>query len=52
MWTSLVRHYFTFMGGSDAQQVAYAVTLLRDSAHEWYAAYEKKINRCPKIGLS
>ena len=36
MWTSLVHHYFTFMGGNDAQQVAYAVTLLRDSAHEWY----------------
>ena len=34
MWTSLVRHYLTFMGGSDAQQVAYAVTLLRNSAHE------------------
>ena len=34
MWTSLVRHYLTFMGGNDAQQVAYAVTLLRDAAHE------------------
>ena len=42
MWTSLVRHYFTFMGGSDAQQVAYAVTLLRNFAHEWYAAYERR----------
>ena len=42
MWTSLVRHYLTFMGGSDAQQVAYVVTLLRDSAHEWYAAYERR----------
>ena len=29
-WTSLVRHYLTFMGGSDAQQVAYSVTLLRE----------------------
>ena len=28
-WTSLVRHYLTFMGVSDAQQVAYLVTLLR-----------------------
>ena len=27
-WTSLVHHYLTFMGGSDAQQVAYSVTLL------------------------
>ena len=33
-WTSLVHHYLTFMGGSDAQQVAYSVTLLRDSVHE------------------
>ena len=39
-WTSLVRHYLTFMGGSDAQQVAYSVTLLRDAAHEWYMGYE------------
>ena len=48
MWTSLVRHYLTFMGGSDAQQVAYAVTLLRDSAHEWYIAYEKKHHQMPR----
>ena len=40
-WTSLVRHYLTFMGGSDTQQVAYSVTLLRDSAHEWYMGYER-----------
>ena len=33
-WTSLVRHYLAFMAGSDAQQVAYTVTLLRESAHE------------------
>ena len=45
-WTSLVRHYLTFMGGSDAQQVAYSVTLLRDSAHEWYIGYERR-NRHP-----
>ena len=45
-WTSLVRHYLTFMGGSDAQQVAYSVTLLRDSAHEWYIGYEHR-NRHP-----
>ena len=24
MWTSLLRHYFAFMRGTDAQQVAYA----------------------------
>ena len=45
-WTSLVRHYLTFMGGSDAQQFAYSVTLLRDSAHEWYIGYERR-NRHP-----
>ena len=48
MWTSLVRHYFTFMGGSDAQQIAYAVTLLCDSAHEWYAAYERRQKQMPR----
>ena len=41
-WTSLVHHYLTFMGGSDAQQVAYSVTLLRESAHEWYIRYERR----------
>ena len=45
-WTSLVRHYLTFMGGSDAQQVAYSVTLLRENAHEWYMGYERR-NRHP-----
>ena len=40
-WTSLVCHYLTFMGGSDAQQVTYAVTLLCESAHEWYIGYER-----------
>ena len=48
MWTSLVRHYLTFMGGSDAQQVAYTVTLLRDSAHEWYTAYERRNRGMPR----
>ena len=41
-WTSLVRHYLTFMGGSDAQQVAYAMTLLRETAHEWFMGYERR----------
>ena len=41
-WTSLVRHYLTFMGASDAQQVAYSVTLLRESAHEWYIGYKRR----------
>ena len=42
MWTSLVHHYLTFMGGSDAQQVAYSVTLLCDATHEWYMGYERR----------
>ena len=45
-WVSLVRNYLTFMSGSDAQQVAYTVTLFRDSAHEWYMAHERR-NRGP-----
>ena len=47
MWTSLVCHYFTFMGGNDAQQVAYAITLLHNSAHEWYTMYEKRNHHMP-----
>ena len=47
-WTSLVRHYLTFMGGSDAQQVAYAVTLLREHAHEWFMGYEKRHRNLPR----
>ena len=46
-WTSLVRHYLTFMGGSDAQQVAYSVTLLRESAHEWYIGHERRHRHPP-----
>ena len=45
-WTSLVRHYLVFMVGSDAQQVAYTVTLLWEAAHEWYTRYERR-NRGP-----
>ena len=48
MWTSLVWHYFTFMGGNDAQQVAYTVTLLCDSAHEWYTTYEWRNKQMPR----
>ena len=47
-WTSLVRHYLTFMGGSDAQQVAYSVTLLPESAHEWYIGYERRHRHPPR----
>ena len=47
-WASLVRHYLTFMGGKDAQQVAYSITLLRDSAHEWYMGYERRNHAMPR----
>ena len=47
-WTSLVRHYLTFMGGSDAQQVAYSVILLREHAHEWYMGYERRNHHPPR----
>ena len=46
-WTSLVRHYLTFVGDSDAQQVTYSVTLLRESAHEWYIGYERRHRNPP-----
>ena len=46
-WTSLMRHYLTFMGGSDAQQVAYSVTLLHESVHEWYIRYERRHRNPP-----
>ena len=48
IWTSLVRHYLAFMGGSDAQQVAYSVTLLREHAHEWYMGYERRHRTPPR----
>ena len=37
-----MRHSPTFMGGSDAQQIVYSVTLLRESTHEWYIVYERR----------
>ena len=43
-----MRHYLTFMGGNDAQQVAYAITLLRDAAHECYMAYERRNRQMPR----
>ena len=47
-WVSLVRNYLTFMSGSDAQQVAYTVTLFRESAHEWYMAHERRNKGPPR----
>ena len=46
-WTSLVRYYLTFMGESDAQQVAYSVTLLRGFVHEWYIGYKRRHRHPP-----
>ena len=47
-WVSLVRNYLTFMSGSDTQQVAYTVTLFRESAHEWYMAHERRNKGPPR----
>ena len=41
LWTSLVKQYFVFMCGNAHQEVAFAATLLRGVAHEWYLGYEK-----------
>ena len=41
-------HYFTFMVGNNAQQAAYAGTLLHDFVHEWYTAYEKRNRQMPR----
>ena len=41
LWTSLVRQYFVFMHGTPQQEVAFAATLLRGAAHEWYLSYER-----------
>ena len=42
IWASLVRQYFVFMQGSPQQEVVFAATLLRSTAHEWYLGYEEK----------
>ena len=47
-WVSLVCNYLTFMSSSDAQQVAYMVTLFRESAHEWYMAHERRNKGPPR----
>ena len=48
-WTSLVKQYFVFMCGNAHQEVAFAATLLRGAAHEWYLGYEKRNgNRPPR----
>ena len=43
-----MHHYLTFMGGSDTQQVLYAVTLLCEHAHEWFMGYERRNRNLPR----
>ena len=38
-WVAMVRNYFIFMAGTAQQEVAYAATLLRDVAQEWWVGY-------------
>ena len=47
LWTSLVKQYFVFMCGNAHQEVAFAATLLRGAAHEWYMGYEKRNGNRP-----
>ena len=47
LWTSLVKQYFVFMKGEAHQEVAFAATLLRGAAHEWYMGYEKRNGNKP-----
>ena len=47
LWTSLVRQYFVFMNGTARQEVAFAATLLRGAAHEWYMGYEQRNGNQP-----
>ena len=47
LWTSLVRQYFVFMNGTARQEVAFAATLLRGAAHEWYLGYERRNGNKP-----
>ena len=45
--TSLVKQYFVFMRGDAQQEVAFAATLLRGAAHEWYMGYKKRNGNKP-----
>ena len=47
LWTSLVRQYFVCMIGTARQEVAFAATLLRGAAHEWYMGYERRNGNQP-----
>ena len=37
-----MRNYFIFMAGTTQQEVAYAATLLRDVAQEWWVGYLRR----------
>ena len=41
-WVAMVRNYFIFMAGTAQQEVAYAATLLRDVAQEWWVGYLRR----------
>ena len=41
-WVSIVSNYFAFMASTPQQEVAYAATLLRDAAHNWWTAYLRR----------
>ena len=47
LWTSLVRQYLVFMNGTARQEVAFAATLLRGAAYEWYQGYEQRNGNKP-----
>ena len=47
LWTSLVEQYFVFMNGTARQEVAFAATLLRGAAHEWYRGYRQRNDNQP-----
>ena len=41
-WVAMVRNYFIFMVGTTQEEVAYAATLLRDVAQEWWVGYLRR----------
>ena len=47
LWTSLVKQYFVFMCRNAHQEVAFAATLIRGAAHEWYLGYERRNGNKP-----
>ena len=38
-WVSVMSNYFVFMNGTPHQEVAYAITLVREAAHDWWQSY-------------